>query len=224
MTRLPMSIRLAAYVVIAVLLVAAGWTLHGVWRAPDAAPIAMATSPATAGGAEVMPLDNSETLPPNHPPIGGTQHGATMPSAGGDAPALAWKMPTGWQEAASPNAMRLATYRVPGGVEVSVSRAGGATDANIQRWVGQFDDVGREQHAEKTVHGLHVVTVDIAGTFVGGGMTPGAAAEPHPAWAMVGAVIESRSPPYFIKMTGPAAAVRAARVAFDLLIDGITPL
>jgi hypothetical protein len=147
-----------------------------------------------------------------------------MPVASADPPALAWTMPTGWQEAPSPNAMRLVTYRAPDGVEISVSRAGGGTDANIERWVGQFDDVGHEVHAEKTVHGLHVVTVDVAGTFMGGAMTPGAAAESHPAWAMVGAVVESRSPPYFIKMTGPVAAVRAARAAFDRLVDGITPI
>jgi hypothetical protein len=164
-------------------------------------------------------------LPPNHPPIGGaTAQRESMPSAGGEAPALAWKMPAGWQEAPSPNAMRLATYRTPDGVEVSVSRAGGATEANIQRWVGQFDDVGREVHAEKTVHGLHVVTVDVAGTFVGGGMSMGAPAEARPAWAMVGAVVESRNPPYFFKMTGPAAAVHAARAGFDRMIDGITPM
>jgi hypothetical protein len=221
-----MSLRLAMYVVVSVLLVAGGWALHGVWRAPDAAaPVALQVSPTPAVGAEMMTLDNSETLPPNHPPIGGAtpSHGS-MPSAGGDPPALAWKMPAGWQEAPNPNAMRLATYRAPDGVEVAISRAGGATDANIQRWVGQFDDVGREVHAEKTVHGLHVVTVDVAGTFVGGGMTMGTPAEPHSAWAMVGAVVESRSPPYFFKMTGPAAAVHAARAAFDHLVDGITPL
>jgi hypothetical protein len=218
-----MPIRFAWYVVIAGFLVASGWGLHAVWRAPDAVPVTIAYTPAVAAG-EVPPLDNSEMLPPNHPSIGGTPQQGGMPPAGNDPPAVAWKMPAGWQEAPSPNAMRLATYRAPDGVEVSVSRAGGATDANIQRWVGQFDDVGHEVHAEKTVHGLHVVTVDVAGTFVGGGMTPGASAESHPAWAMVGAVVESRSPPYFIKMTGPVAAVRAARAAFDHLIDGITPL
>jgi hypothetical protein len=221
-----MSLRIASYGIVALLLVASGWALHGVWRAPDPAPIALAPAPpALAGGGDGLSPDESETLPPNHPAIGGAgaPHGS-MPSAAADPPALAWKMPAGWQEAPSPNAMRLATYRAPDGVEVSISRAGGATDANIQRWVGQFDDVGREVHAEKTVHGLHVVTVDVAGTFVGGGMTPGAAAESHPAWAMVGAVIESRSPPYFIKMTGPVDAVRAARAAFDRLVDGVTPI
>ena len=61
-------------------------------------------------------------------------------------------------------------------------------------------------------------------TFVGGGMSPGTSAESHLAWAMVGAVVESRRPSYFIKMTGPVAAVRAARAAFDRLVDGITPI
>ena len=69
--------------------------------------------------------------------------------------------------------MRLATYHASGGVEVSVSRAGGTTEANIQRWIAQFDDVGRDARAEKTVRGLHVVTVDIAGTYVGGGHDDG---------------------------------------------------
>ncbi|HEY5243484.1 MAG TPA: hypothetical protein VIJ22_18515 [Polyangiaceae bacterium] len=221
-----MSFRLVAYVVLPVLLVASGWVLHDVWRSPDTAPAALAVAPVPAmRGGDILPSENSERLPPNHPPIGGaTAALESMPSAGSEPPALAWKMPIGWQEAPSPNAMRLATYRAPDGVEVAISRAGGATEANIQRWVGQFDDVGREVHAERTVHGLHVVTVDISGTFVGGGMTPGATAESHPAWAMVGAVVESRSPSYFIKMTGPATAVRAARAAFDHLLDGITPL
>jgi hypothetical protein len=35
--------------------------------------------------------------------------------------------------------------------------------------------------------------------------------------------VESRSPPYFFKMTGPAAAVRAARSVFDRFLDGVSP-
>jgi hypothetical protein len=165
------------------------------------------------------------TLPPDHPSIGGgaSPHGALPPSAS-EPPALVWKMPASWQEAPSPSTMRLATYHAPGGVEVSVSRAGGETEANIQRWIAQFDDVGHEGRVEKTVRGLHVVTVDVAGTYVGGGMTMGASADPKPHWAMVGAIVESPSAPYFFKMTGPAAAVGAARPAFDHLVDSIAPI
>jgi len=196
------------------------WALHGTDRIPEGPlPMPQATSPALAMG-DMQPSDKAGTLPPNHPPIGGAaaMHAPT-PSASEDPPALTWKVPDGWQEAKNPSAMRLATYQAPGGVEVSVSRAGGTTDANIQRWVGQFDDVGREVHAEKTVHGVHVVSVDVAGTYVGGGMS--GKTEPLRSWAMVGAVLESRSPPYFFKMTGPAAAVRAAQPAFDRLVDSI---
>jgi hypothetical protein len=147
----------------------------------------------------------------------------SLPSASHDPPALVWKAPGTWQDAPNPNAMRLATYRVPGGVEVTVSRAGGETEANIQRWVAQFDDVGHEGRAEKTVHGLHVVTVDIGGTYVGGGTSMGGPAEPKADWAMVGAIVESRSPSYFFKMTGPAAGVRAARASFDHFLEGLAP-
>ncbi len=97
------------------------------------------------------------------------------------------------------------------------------TEANIQRWITQFDDVGRQGRTEKTVHGLHVVTVDVAGTYVGGGMAMGGAADAKPDWALVGSIVEGVSPPYFFKMTGPAAAVRAARPAFDRLVDNLTP-
>ncbi|MGO9837739.1 MAG: hypothetical protein ACLP1X_26425 [Polyangiaceae bacterium] len=221
-----MSIRLASFVLIPVVLLAGVLALQGTDHVADATaatPRGISASPTTAN--EVVPLERSTALPPDHPPVGAaiSPHGS-MPPPTSEAPAIAWKMPPAWQEVPSPNAMRLATYRAPGGVEVSVSRAGGVTEANVQRWISQFDDVGREGRVEKTLHGLHVVTVDVAGTYVGGGAMTGGPAEPKHDWAMVGAVVEGPSPSYFFKMTGPAAAVRAARSAFDRLVDGITPL
>ena len=218
-----MSKRIATFIVIPAVLAAGALALYGVGRVPNAtaaAPGASAAMPPPTD--DLLPLENGGTLPPNHPPIGGANT-PLGPGAVAEAPALVWKMPAGWQEAPSPNTMRLATYRVPGGVEVSVSRAGGDTEANIQRWIAQFDDVGREARVEKTVHGLHVVTVDVTGTYVGGGMAMGGPAAPTPDWTLVGAIVESRSPPYFFKMTGPASAVRAARSVFDRFLDGVSP-
>jgi hypothetical protein len=214
-----MSNRIAAFVVIPVVLIAGVLALQGVEHVPDA------TAASTSHESPPLPAPAVEMLPLNHPPIGGagSPHGSLL-SAAGEAPALAWKVPAGWDETPSPNAMRLATYRAPGRVDVSVSRAGGATEANIQRWTAQFDDVVHEGRLEKTVRGLRVVTVDVAGTYVGGGMTMGGPVDAKPEWAMVGAIVESRSPPYFFKMTGPAAGVRAARPAFDRLIDGVTAM
>jgi hypothetical protein len=174
---------------------------------------------------DLPPSDNGDRLPPGHPPIAGmTMPGQSLPPATDDPPALGWTVPDTWKVAPNPNAMRVATYRVPGGVDMSVSRAGGETEANIKRWTDQFDDIGREGRVEKTVRGLHVVTADIAGTYVGGGTTMGGPAEAKRDWALVGAIVEGRSPSYFFKMTGPAGAVRAARPMFDRVIDSISPM
>jgi len=223
-----MSIRLASYAVLPAVLIAGGLALHGSERAADAtAANAQAMPPPRAPGGEVLPSENGEALPPNHPPIGGASPHGSLPAAADEAPGLSWTMPVGWQVASNPNAMRLATYRAPGGVEVSVSRAGGATEANIQRWMAQFDNVGRQGRLEKTVHGLHVVTVDVSGTYVGGmsgGMALAAPAQPHADWAMVGAIVETPGLPYFFKMTGPAPAIHAARTAFDHLVEGVSSM
>jgi hypothetical protein len=221
-----MWIRHASYAVLPVLLVAGGFALRGVDHASETTiPASRASpSPQFAGG-DLPPSDNADTLPPGHPPIGGmTTSGQSLPPATDDPPALAWTVPDTWRVAPNPNAMRVATYRVPGGVDVSVSRAGGETEANIKRWTDQFDDIGREGRVEKTVHGLHVVTADIAGTYVGGGTAMGGPAEAKRNWALVGAIVEGRSPSYFFKMTGPATAVRAARPTFDRVMDSISPL
>jgi hypothetical protein len=107
------------------------------------------------------------TLPPNHPPIGGgTAHGVAL-AASDEPPALRWKMPTDWQEAPSASTLRLATDHVPAGGEMSVVRAGGTTEANIRRWLAQFDNAGADAHEARTIHGLHVTIVQVAGTYQG---------------------------------------------------------
>ncbi len=221
-----MSNRFAAFAVLPAVFVAGALALYGVERVPGAtAATSQGMLAPLAPVMEMQPSERGEALPPDHPAIGAaasSPHGS-LPAAASEPPALVWKMPAAWQEAPNPNAMRLATYHAPGGVEVAISRAGGATEANIQRWIAQFDGVGHEGRVEKTVRGLHVVTVEVDGTYVGGGMATSAPAQPKPDWAMVGSIVETRSPSYFFKMTGPAAAVRAARPVFDRLIDGITP-
>jgi hypothetical protein len=167
------------------------------------------------------------TLPPNHPMIGPNGPlGTVRPND--DAPAITWKVPDGWKVAQNPNAMRLATYRIApvagetDEAEVSVSRAGGSTDANIKRWVGQFDEAGKDNRVEKTVRGMKVTIVDVTGTYQGGGMMGGAPAT-HKGWMLLGAIIETPGSPYFMKMIGPAKTVTAARAAFEKMIEGITP-
>ena len=164
-------------------------------------------------------------LPPNHPPLA-PQSAESSFAPDESPPAVTWTAPHGWEAAPNRSPMRLATYRVPGpagkgdGAELTVTRAGGSTSDNLERWVGQFDSAGPDKRAERTVAGLRVSTLEVSGTYEGG-MTKAGTDTAHPGWGLLGAVVESTGPFYFFKMVGPADAVNAARPAFDTLVSSV---
>jgi hypothetical protein len=126
--------------------------------------------------------------------------------------------------------MRIATYRIPRAPgdsedgELTVTRAGGTTEANLQRWLGQFDGSSTNARAERTVQGLRVTVVSVRGTYLGGGMMQSAPSSPQPSWGLLGAIIETPGSPYFFKMLGPVSTVGATRASFDAMIAGVTLL
>lgn len=174
----------------------------------------------------------SGALPPNHPPISGmgglSPHGAhgmgaAMPNGDNQEPAaITWTAPSAWHSAPNPNPMRLATYEIGDGAELSVARAGGSVDANVDRWAAQFDGSPRPDRSERQVRGMKITVVHIAGTFLGAGMSP-SAPEKHDGWAMLAAIVESTGSPYFFKLLGPADEVDRARAGFDALLASVAP-
>jgi hypothetical protein len=128
---------------------------------------------------------------------------------------LTFTTPEGWTMAPPANSMRLAELHAPGNAVVAFSSAGGDIPANIQRWSGQFQGA-QPTTTERTVAGLKVHTVDITGTY--SGMNEPAQNN----YALHGAIIETGGQPVFVKMTGPAEAVKAATPAFDAMVDGMT--
>jgi hypothetical protein len=141
---------------------------------------------------------------------------------------LAWDVPSTWQTGASPSAMRKATYKVPKAAgdpedaEVSVTQIGGALDANVDRWVGQFGgDKSSLKRSEETVGPLKVTIVSLEGKYTGSGMPGAPAAAPKDGYALVAAIVEPVDPPYFFKMTGPKKTVNAARADFEHLVKSL---
>jgi hypothetical protein len=171
-------------------------------------------------------VGEDEALPANHPPITGTSTPPVeRPSEG--AASLVWKVPAKWTVAPNASTMRLATYRVPPAgaseaAELTVVRAGGSTDANLQRWVEQFTDAEPARRTKQTVRGFAVSLLEVSGTFTAGamGQTP---AGPRRDWMLLGAVVETPEGAYFFKLTGPRASVRAARSDFDALVKSLAP-
>jgi len=147
---------------------------------------------------------------------------------------IQWTAPSNWKaEAQRP--MRLATYTIPPaagdsepgecGVYYFGQGQGGSVEANITRWIGQFQFKEPAKRDQRTVHGLKVTTVDISGAYsgMGGPMAKGDAA-PKPNYRLLGAIAEGPQGSIFFKFTGPAKTVAQNQAAFDKLLASLKPV
>jgi hypothetical protein len=145
---------------------------------------------------------------------------------------IVWTDPPGWQKVPSNSAMRKATYKIPavsgdgedGEMAVFYFRGeGGETEANIQRWIGQFPDAKPEdaKRSQRTVSGLKQTIVELEGTYSSGMPGSPTPATPKPQYRLIGAVVETPAGPHFFKLTGPKKTVEAARGAFFSMLDSV---
>jgi len=192
-------------------------------RADDIPPVSLPRDP-NAGG------PSTGDLPKGHPAIDPNAPPATdMGGGAGKEPAsLEWKVPSKWKVVPNPSTMRIATYKVPrsdgdsADAEVSVTQAGGSVQANVDRWIGQFDAAAQKgaKQTKKKIAGLEVTIVEVEGTF-SGGMTPGGGEQSGT--ALLGAIVATPGMPHFFKMTGPAKTVHDARPDLDALLASMKP-
>jgi hypothetical protein len=172
---------------------------------PEKSTFVPITPPSAASSADPLPTAN---LP--KPPV---------------APAidLTWTADPTWRVQRNQNPMRKVTYLIPkveGDAEngdLSISQVGGGADANIKRWGTQFEGGAQPTITTRMVGSIRVILVEDHGTY--NGMMPGTEAPvPKTDWALLGAIVEATTPPYFFKLTGPKKTVAAAHNAFDAMV------
>ncbi len=153
-----------------------------------------------------------------------------MTSSASSAGGLTWTVPKAWAVAPSASSMRVVTYKVPAapgdaeGGEVAVfyfgPGQGGGTQANIDRWIAQFQpekgSAGPGKPIALKVGTLAVTIVTTEGTYSSG--MPGGAMTPKQGWALRGGIAEGPQGPVFFKMFGPKKTVVAATPTFDALL------
>ena len=149
---------------------------------------------------------------------------------------LTFNTPAEWTPVKTTSTMRVAQFvvpRAPGDpsdaefVLYYFGGSGGGVEANIDRWIGQMQQPdGRPSNAaatrsSRTVNGLSLALVDVAGTYVAE-MTPGSTERHHsPNFRLRAAVVNTPKGPYFIKLTGPARTVAAAERAFEQFVASL---
>jgi hypothetical protein len=150
---------------------------------------------------------------------------------------LTWKAPAAWKKQPD-RPMRAATYAIPAsrgdveGAELGIfyfgPGQGGAVDANLQRWVGQFEQPDgtpssqRAKTTRETVRGMEVTRVEVAGTYLAaGGPMMGADQPKKPGYRLLGAIVQGPEGAVFFKLTGPDRTVAAARADFQKLLSSV---
>lgn len=134
--------------------------------------------------------------------------------------------PVEWKWVNPESSMRKAELEVPGtggAAEVTFFHfgkgQGGSVQANLQRWLGQFEEPIEEldaKQAEQKAGETDVTMIQAKGTFLSG--MPGGPATALKDYALLGAILQDADGDVYVKMTGPAATVEAAAEEFEKMI------
>lgn len=145
--------------------------------------------------------------------------------------AFTFKRPSSWQWVVANSPMRKAQLHIPDPANPAAPGAdavfftfgsgqGGGVDQNVSRWIGQFDapDKLRPAVEAATIKGTKVTRVRVeSGTFSSG--MPGQSTTPMQNYGLYGAILESPQGDVYVKLTGPAAVVKAAATDFEAMIQ-----
>ncbi|SKA88358.1 hypothetical protein SAMN02745166_01406 [Prosthecobacter debontii] len=121
---------------------------------------------------------------------------------------------SGWTSVPTSSPMRAATLQITvEGAEKPLEAIfyyfgagqGGDTQANINRWLGQFESPPESKTEELDANGTKVSLVTATGTYMDGAMFGPKTAKAD--YTLLGAIIPGPDAPVFIKLTGPKDAV-----------------
>lgn len=138
--------------------------------------------------------------------------------------------PAGWESVPVTSSMRKAELKVESKDKKDKAEviffhfgesSGGGTQANVDRWLGQFKEPREKLNAKveaAKVNNRPVTFVQAEGTYLSG--MPGGPKTPQPNAMLLGAILESAMGNVFVRMTGPAGLVKEAQGDFRKMIEG----
>jgi hypothetical protein len=197
---------------------------------PSAPPQAAATSTPSSSSVLAVGHDSAAPATTAAPATSASSTVMTVSQGG-----VTWTAPSRWKNnPGAGSSMRVATYIIPAaagdseGAECTVFKGiGGGVAANIKRWIDQFEQTdgsssdSKAKQKTETINGLNVTTVDVTGTFKGGGMMTGQPTIKKPDYRLLGAIVEAPQGEIFFKLTGPEKTVAAAQSDFQSLLKSI---
>lgn len=121
---------------------------------------------------------------------------------------LKFIVPSTWREVALSDFQKgiiSARFEMPeAGPEstLTLSRASGGVESNLDRWRGQFQQSRPERAESLSIAGRDATLIDLEGEF-----SPGFGKEATGTWRMIGMIVPLDERAYFMKLTGPVDEV-----------------
>ena len=149
---------------------------------------------------------------------------------------LSFTAPKGWTKKQPRSRIIEVEFEIPAGEgdenagRFTVMGAGGDVQANIDRWLGQFEQPGGGKSKDKakveklTIAGKTVHYVDLAGTYndAPSGPFAGGKTIKRENYRMLAAIVETKEAGnYFLKFYGPKATVAANEKPFYEMLDSL---
>jgi hypothetical protein len=157
----------------------------------------------------------------------------------GKVAGITWAFPNTWT-VGTQRPMRSATYMInpvqgdTDSAECAVfyfgPTSGGGTEANIQRWAGQFTQpdgspsMDKAKIAETESNGIKVTTIDLSGTYHVASGPMMQVTDTKEGYRLLGAIAEGPEGSVFFKMTGPKNTMAANEEGFRRMIASIKTL
>lgn len=179
------------------------------------APVTVA--PVRSAGEAVVRPAGSE--PPGAKAAKSSPGDATSTTANKQLMGIRFDVPKSWNEQPESEFYE-AKYVIPsdeGEMTLTLTTMGGGIDANLQRWVGQFqqDSGDRPRRDTLRVDGTEAEWLDVRGTFRSRvGNSPG----PHTDWRLLGVAIPMTPRPFLLKLVGPRGAVSSFEDEFRTFV------
>lgn len=174
-------------------------------------------------------------LPSDHPPVpgmGGSMPSPMKPPASPQTTSFTWTAPQGWKQVTPSSTMRIAQFDLdatwPDGIPVQCAifpAIGGGKQANIDRWIGQFQQADgsaskdKAKLAESSRDGLSVTRIELRGQFSDGMQKPPRQTDDG---MLLGAIVEAPDGDnLYVKLTGPRAAIESEAARFDEFVASL---
>jgi len=157
----------------------------------------------------------------------------------GEAAGLRFSVPRAWDRVPAPSDVSAAQWklrRAPGDSEDGElvlffygKGKGGSVQENLERWYGQFSRPDGRPSREvavvttRTVNGLEVTAVDLAGTYKAGPTTSGPLPPPKRGYRLLAAIVEGEDGPWFFRAIGPERTIATAKPGFDATLASVAP-